>query len=89
MDEMEKALGLAGTPKYTATLGQLEKAGALSAGKVTGCDPNDLEQQLRTYHQSKGLGSETRWRADPDGDAKNLSPKGLGTSTGPAASDRD
>lgn len=80
MDAAEEALGLAGNPKHTATLGQLEMAGATTAGQVTGCDPADLQKQLRTYHQSKGLGPETKWRADPNGNAKNLSPVGLGTS---------
>jgi hypothetical protein len=88
MDAAELALGLAGDPKYTASLEQLEKAGAANAARVTGCDPNDLEQQLRIYHQSKGLGRDTRWRADPFGTAKTLSPAGLGTSVQSGASGR-
>lgn len=67
MDAQEAALGAANTPKRTATLGQLEDAGARSAGLVTGCDPKDLKKQLRDHHQANGLPSETRLRADPFG----------------------
>ena len=74
MDAQEAALGAANTPKQTATLGQLETAGALSAGMVTGCDPKDLKRQLREHHQKNGLPESTRLRADPFG--KNPPPKG-------------
>lgn len=89
MDAAELALGHSGDPKYTATLGQLEKAGAQAAAQVTGCDPADLERQLRGYHGSKGLGDDVRLRADPYGSAKSLDPKGMGTSmhTGPRSRD--
>ncbi len=51
----------------TAPLGVLEAAGALAAGKVTGCNPLLLEAQLRAYHASKGLNIDTPVRADPSG----------------------
>jgi hypothetical protein len=72
MDVAEAALGAIGTPKHTAPLAQLEHAGAKSVAEVTGCDLANLEQQLRKYHQSKGLGPETRLRADPFGKATGL-----------------
>ena len=75
MDAQEAALGAANTPKQTATLGQLEDAGARSAGMVTGCDPKDLKRQLREHHQANGLPPETRLRADPFG--KNPPPKSV------------
>jgi hypothetical protein len=89
MDAAELALGEVGNPKYTATLGQLEEKGAASVAAVTGCDRADLEQQLRTYHQSKGLGTDMRLRADPFGRAKALDPKAMGTSmrSGPRSRD--
>ena len=51
----------------TAPLGALEAAGALAAGKVTGCNPLLLEAQLRLYHESQGLKIDTPVRADPTG----------------------
>ena len=58
-----------GTPVNvgSAPLGVLEAAGALAAGKVTGCNPLLLEAQLRAYHQAKGLNFDTPVRADPTG----------------------
>lgn len=73
MDAQEAALGAANNPKQTATLGQLEEAGARSAGIVTGCDPADLKKQLRAHHEKNGLSESTRLRADPFG--KNPPPK--------------
>jgi len=66
-DPMEAVAGLTGTPVGTAKLGVLEAAGALAAGKVTGCNPLALEAQLRAYHQAKGLNIDTVVRADPTG----------------------
>lgn len=84
MDTAEALLGQIGNPKHTATLGQLEHAGAKSVAEVTGCDLADLKRQLREYHQSKGLGAETRLRADPFGYAKDLDPAKMGRhSSGP------
>lgn len=82
MDAQEAALGAANNPKRTATLGQLEEAGARSAGMVTGCDPKDLRRQLREHHQKNGLPESTRLRADPFG--KNPPPKttAMGTNQG-------
>jgi hypothetical protein len=65
-DALERGLGEGGSPKNTAALGDLEDASAATVAVVTGCDAKDLKRQLRQYHQSKGLGPETRWRADPD-----------------------
>lgn len=81
MDAAEALLGANGNPKGSATLGQLEHAGALTAGKITGCDQADLQRQLREYHQSKGLGPNIKLRADPTGTIKNLDPKVMGTKT--------
>ncbi len=78
MDAAELALGAASTPKGTASLGQLEKIGAAAAAKVTGCDAKDLEAQLRNYHQSKGLGTDAKLRADPFGKIKDLDPTKMG-----------
>lgn len=78
MDVREGKLGARNTPKGTASLGQLEDAGAFSAGVVTGCDPKDLKRQLRAYHQSHGLPENTRLRADPYGS----SPPAKGTPMG-------
>jgi hypothetical protein len=80
MDAQEGALGAANTPKRTATLGQLEDAGARSAGMVTGCDPKDLKRQLREHHQANGLPEDTRLRADPFG--RNPPPAGTPMGTG-------
>ncbi|MDA8446988.1 hypothetical protein [Paracidovorax valerianellae] len=66
-DPMERAAGLAGNPPGTAKLGVLEAAGALSVGKITGCNPILLEAQLRAFHQLKGLNVDTVVRADPSG----------------------
>ncbi len=88
-DAGEHALGKVGTPKGTTSLGAMEKLGARVAGKVTGCDPADLEKQLRDYHQSKGLGPDTKVRADPFGKAKNLDPSQMGTGKGSGGRGRD
>ncbi|MET3140277.1 hypothetical protein AAKU61_004666, partial [Undibacterium sp. GrIS 1.2] len=71
-DPLEEALGKLGSPQGTAKLGQLEKTGAMVVGKVVGCDPQDLEKQLRSYHQSKGLDPSVSLRADPFGQIRNL-----------------
>jgi hypothetical protein len=84
-DAGEHALGKAGTPKGTTSLGAMEKLGARVVGKVTGCDPADLEKQLREYHQSKGLGPDTKVRADPFGQVKNLEASQMGTGKGRGA----
>jgi hypothetical protein len=81
MDAQEAALGAANTPRGTATLAQLEDAGARSAALVTGCDPAKLKEQLRTHHAANGLPENTRLRADPFGQrppAANT--PGMGTS---------
>ena len=78
MDLAESALGQAGSPPHTASLGQLESAGARSVAQVTGCDESDLKSQLRAYHESKGLSPDVKLRADPFGNAKNLDPKIMG-----------
>ncbi len=63
----ERALGQAGTPVGTATLGALEDNGVAAAAAVTGCDPVAMKAQLRAYHQGRGLPSSSRWRAGPSG----------------------
>jgi hypothetical protein len=57
MDEAEAALGAAGDPLYTASLGDMEQA----AAKATGCDKEKLKSDLRIYHEKLGpLGSNNR-----------------------------
>lgn len=68
-DARESALGKAGKPPNSATLGQLEDAAAESVAAVTKCDPGDLKTQLRTHH--KDLEPDTRLRADPWGRRKS------------------
>ncbi|MBN3854825.1 DUF4150 domain-containing protein [Paraburkholderia sp. Ac-20340] len=77
-DIIEAGLGRIGTPRGTATLGQLEDIGAGVVSQVTGCKKEDLKRQLREYHQSKGLSPATKLRADPFGRAKNLNPSNMG-----------
>ncbi|GAC1610523.1 MAG: hypothetical protein NVS3B3_19580 [Aquirhabdus sp.] len=72
MDAAEAALGAIGNPKGTTSIGNLEKAGASAAAKVTGCNEKDLEKQLRDFHQSKGLDSNAKLRADPFGKITSL-----------------
>jgi hypothetical protein len=81
-DAGEYALGKAGNPAGTTSLDSMEKLGARVAGKITGCDPAYLETQLRNYHQSKGLGPDTKVRADPFGQVKNLDASQMGTARG-------
>ncbi len=71
-DLLEKDLGEKGNPKNTASLGQLENNAAHSIAKVTGCDAQDLKDQMRTHHEDGGLGEDTKLRADPFG--KNPNP---------------
>jgi hypothetical protein len=78
-DPLEKALGAKGNPPGTAKLGDLERVGTFVVAKVTGCDRKDLLKQLRDYHQSKGLGPDTKLRADPFGKVKGLDPGNMGT----------
>lgn len=66
-DKIEAALGAKGKPPGTAKLLELEMLGAVSVGKVTGCDPKMIAAQLRAYHQGKGLGPGAVVRADPYG----------------------
>lgn len=77
-DIIERGLGKIGTPKGTASLGQLEDIGAGVVSQVTGCNKEDLKRQLREYHQSKGLPPETKLRADPSGAIKNLDASKMG-----------
>lgn len=64
---LERVAGLAGNPPGTAPLGVLEAAGAISIGRITGCNPILIEAQLHIFHQSKGLDATTIVRADPSG----------------------
>lgn len=64
-DELERMLGAQGKPRGTASLGALEAAAAEVIAEVTGCDRAALEQQLRSYHESQGLGPTTKLRAGP------------------------
>ncbi|MET3120381.1 hypothetical protein AAKU64_004633, partial [Undibacterium sp. GrIS 1.8] len=80
MDAAEAALGALGNPKGSSSLGNLEKAGASAAAKVSGCDEKELEKQLRDFHQSKGLSASTKFRADPFGKITNLDATIMGKS---------
>lgn len=77
-DIIEAGLGRIGTPRGTASLGQLEDVGAGVVSQVTGCSKDDLKRQLRQYHQSKGLPATTKLRADPFGRIKSLDPASMG-----------
>jgi hypothetical protein len=70
-DAQERKLGDAGSPKNTASLGSLEDAAAKCVSEVTGCDEKDLKKQMRDYHQGKGIGPNTKLRADPFGKRAN------------------
>ncbi|WP_108818338.1 PAAR-like domain-containing protein [Pseudovibrio sp. Alg231-02] len=80
-NEGEKALGQQGEPVGTATLVDLEGNGAKAAAQETGCDETVMKAQLRTYHQARGLGPNTRWRADPTGRLA-VDPNSVGTGGG-------
>lgn len=85
MDRLEDALGAKSKPQYTATLGQMEEAAAESISNVTGCDKQDLINQMRKYHDTMKLDPDkTILRADSGG--KNTSEWGkdpiLGSRTG-------
>lgn len=66
-DKAESDLGAKGDPANSAKLGELEDAAAEAIGDVTGCDKADLKKQMREFHQKKGLGPDTKLRADPFG----------------------
>jgi hypothetical protein len=68
-DEAEQKLGAraANDPPNSATLGELEDEAAKVIAKVTGCDEKDLKDQMRKYHQGKGLNASDKFRADPYG----------------------
>lgn len=79
-DKIEAILGSKGKPPGTASLIELEALGALSVGKVTGCNPALIEAQLRAAHQARGLGPNAQVRADPYGKiSQQLDPTKLGT----------
>ena len=69
MDKLEDSLGANGSPKYTATLEQMEEAAAESISKVTKCDKQNLKDQLRAYHEKQGFTEpdKTLLRADSGG----------------------
>lgn len=80
-DKLEKKLGEA---DGTATLGELEDAAAEAISEETGCNKEDLKKQMRDYNQSKGMGPDTRLRADPFGTGG--APAGaMGTNMAPAS----
>ncbi|MDQ1829723.1 hypothetical protein [Massilia scottii] len=66
-DAAEKMVGEAATPKYTATLDELEEIGADSVSAVTKCDAKKIKDTLRDRHQALGLDKDTLLRADPRG----------------------
>ncbi|WP_411389248.1 hypothetical protein [Pseudomonas sp. MPB23] len=75
-DPLETALGLSETPPGTTTLLKLEVMGALAVARVTGCNSGLLAAQLRTYHETKGLPSQLRVRADKSGKIIKSTPPG-------------
>jgi hypothetical protein len=78
-DMLESDLGKKGTPANTTKLGELEDGAAKSIPKATGCDEKKVKQQLRDHHQKKGLGPDTKVRADPFGKRADPPPDGTGT----------
>lgn len=76
-DESEDSLASANQrrfgKKHRATLGQLETLAAQTINVVTGCDPKDIQEQLRTYHEARGITSNTvlRAKATQGGTAKD------------------
>lgn len=84
-DEQERALGGAGTPPGTASIGALEMIAANAVAQVTGCNAAAIGAQLRAYHQARGLSPTARVRADPGGRiSRTLDPRELGTGQSPA-----
>jgi len=66
-DGIEKTIGQKTVPRGTATLLELEAAGATAVSRVTGCNAAALAAQLRAYHQSKKMGPDFVVRADKTG----------------------
>jgi hypothetical protein len=66
-DPAERLLGAAGTPKGTATLGELEALAVAIVCSVTKCNPVVMAAELRAYHQMNGLSPTMKFRADPSG----------------------
>ncbi|MEJ2403679.1 MAG: DUF4150 domain-containing protein [Candidatus Thiodiazotropha sp.] len=85
-DKLERELGNSGTPKNTASLGDLEDKAAEVISEVTGCDKDNLKTQMRDYHKNKNLEPSTKLRADPFGRRQNPPRNLMGTSNTPAAS---
>lgn len=83
-DKLERALGEAGNPKNTASLGELENKAAEVIHEVTGCDKDNLKKQMRDYHQNNNLGESTRLRADPFGRRANPPSGQMGTTNATA-----
>lgn len=79
LDPAETALGAAGNPKGTTSLGEMEAAGVAAAAKVLGCDATSMLADLRSKHQADGLPMDMKVRADPFGSMRNLNPSQMGT----------
>ena len=79
LDPAEIALGAAGDPKGTTSLGEMEAAGVAAAAKVLGCDAGSMLADLRAKHQADGLPVDMKVRADPFGSVRNLNPTQMGT----------
>jgi hypothetical protein len=62
-----KGLFIRTTGRFEWFGGHSLSAKAQTAALVTGCDPKDLEKQLRAHHEKHGLPENTRLRADPSG----------------------
>jgi hypothetical protein len=79
VDSREMRLGLAGHPKGTTTLKQMEHAGAVAVARETGCDEKDIERQLRQYHSRPpyALTGNERVRANPFGRGFDDPPFGI------------
>jgi hypothetical protein len=73
MDSLEDQLGAKGDPKYTATLKDMEEAAAESISKVTGCDKQNLKDQLRKYHNDLGFNEPEKTLLRADSGGKNTS----------------
>lgn len=73
-DAAELAIGATSKVPGTASLLELELAGAAAAASVTKCNAVALAAQLRVYHQANGLGPDFVVRADKYGRISNLIP---------------
>lgn len=66
-DEEEESLGKRKKPQYIAKLEELEKLAAEKISEITGCNKEQLFQDMKNHHDKLGLDDNTLVRADPRG----------------------